>query len=114
MSEPKIYVPKSSAKAFKFNDGNETINLSFKTAEFIEFIKTHTNEKGYINLNVSPRRQTGEYGDTHSVSLNPWKPRDGQTTTKTPPTRQSSAPSNVARNSPAPAPSQDDDSDVPF
>ena len=42
-------------------------------AEVIQFIQAHTNERGYLNLNISKRNEVGQYGDTHSISLDTWK-----------------------------------------
>ncbi len=76
-NEPKIYVPKCKAKAVSFRDGGEIIKLGFEAAALVQFIHANTNERGYINLNVGKRREVGQYGDTHTVSLDTWKP-DGQ------------------------------------
>ncbi len=73
-NEQKTYVPKSSAKERVFNSGGSSINLSFKADELIAFIKEHRNEKGYLNLKIEKRREAGQYGDTHSVVLDTWKP----------------------------------------
>jgi hypothetical protein len=120
MPEPKIYCPKASAKEHVFRDGGSSIKLGFHAATLIEFVKAHTNEKGYINLLVSKRREVSQYGETHSISLDTFVPRqDGQ--------RQSAAPSDQpteaqrllaerrAGGKPASAPAEDDpDRDVPF
>ena len=75
MAETKTYVPKSSAKEVTFQDGGSLIRLSFKAAELVEFINQHANAKGYINLTVAKRREVGQYGDTHSVCLDTWQPK---------------------------------------
>ena len=76
MAEQKTYVPRSSAKEITFQTSGKTIlKLSFKASEFVEFIKSHTNAKGYLNLGVSARRETGPYGDTHCVWLDTWQPK---------------------------------------
>lgn len=69
--DPKIYVPKCSAKQVP----NTTIlKLSFKAKELRDFLNEHVNEKGYVNLCVTPRREVGQFGDTHCVWLDTWKP----------------------------------------
>ena len=59
MADDKIYAP-MSAKEKKFNDGGSALNLSAKADKLIAWINEHANEKGYINLVVSPRREVGQ------------------------------------------------------
>ncbi len=87
MPEPKLYVPKSSAREKQFDSGGSIIRLSFHAATLVEFVKNHTNEKGWINLNVSERREVSQHGDTHSVSLDTWKPT-GQAGSRQPDSRR--------------------------
>jgi hypothetical protein len=65
MAAEKRYVKKSSAKAF---GDYGAIRISFKVDEL------EVNEKGYVNLIVQPRKTVSEYGDTHSIMYNDWKP----------------------------------------
>lgn len=79
--EQKIYVPKVSAKQITFQASGKTIiKLGIHADTLIEFLKKHKNEKGYVNVGISERKQPGQYGDTHSVWLDTWKPgeRSGQ------------------------------------
>jgi hypothetical protein len=90
--QAKVYVPKSSAKEVTFRDGGSMLKLSFKVDEFIAFLQQNKNEKGYINLVCSKRREVGQYGDTHSLVLDTWKPsgdRKPTQATKTPSSPQS-------------------------
>ena len=75
MAETKTYVPKCSAKEITFQDGGSLLKLSFNAASLLEFVRNHSNEKGYLNLLVSARKTPGQYGDTHSVYLDTWKPK---------------------------------------
>ena len=59
----KTYL-KCSAKEKIFANGGSVLNIG---------IKAHTNERGYLNLNISKRNEVGQYGDTHSISLDTWK-----------------------------------------
>ncbi len=68
----KIYL-KSSAKEKIFPNGGSVLNIGIKAEELIQFIQAHTNERGYLNLNISKRNEVGQYGDTHSISLDTWK-----------------------------------------
>jgi hypothetical protein len=71
----KTYVPKSSAKQIETSFG-PLIKLSFQTEALKAFLAENTNEKGYINFTISERKEVGQYGDTHSVVLDDWKPSD--------------------------------------
>lgn len=76
MSEQnKIYVPKSGAKEITFQSGKKILKLNFKANELIAFLNQHKNDKGYVTLGVSERREVGQYGDTHCVWLDTWKPQ---------------------------------------
>lgn len=100
----KIYVPGSSAKAHRFQDGNHILKLGFHVEALEEFIKAHTNDRGYLNLVVSKRREPGKHGETHSVYLDDWQPRrEGST--------GSTRPATPTADSPEPVEQQDD---VPF
>lgn len=46
------------------------LSVSFK----LEDLKQYANEKGYINMTISPRKEVGQYWDTHNAILNEWKP----------------------------------------
>jgi hypothetical protein len=50
--------------------------FSGKSETFIEEIKKYTNEKGYFNFEITERRDEGKYGETHSLKLNEWKPKE--------------------------------------
>jgi hypothetical protein len=77
MPEEKTYVPRSGAKEISKN-GWSMLKLSFKSADFVKFIHENTNEKGYINLCVTKRREVGQYGDTHCVWLDTWRPSENR------------------------------------
>lgn len=95
----KTYVPKSSAKLRKVSFG-DVISLSFKSEDLIAFAKAHANDKGYLNLEILPRKTPSDYGDTHSVSLNDWKPATATT--------------QVTKKVSEPVEADPDDSEVPF
>jgi len=91
MSEAKVYVPKSSAKEVQFKDGGSLIRLSFKADELIAFVQEHVNERGYINLTLSKRREVSQYGETHSLMLDQWKPKPKDEYDQRPPAEQKPA-----------------------
>ena len=72
--QQKIYAPKTSAKQVTFNSGKSILKLGIHAETMIEFLRQHANEKGYVNLGISERREVGQYGDTHCVWLDTWKP----------------------------------------
>jgi len=59
--------------SFKEIDGKygSFFNMSFK----LEDLQELANDKGYINLTISKRKEVGQYGDTHSIVLNEYKPK---------------------------------------
>lgn len=48
--------------------------LSIKAEKFIEEIKSHTNESGYINIIVKDRKTADKYGNNVYIVLDTWKP----------------------------------------
>jgi len=56
----------------------------------IEKLSEYANEKGYVNMTMSKRREPGQYGDTHYFTLNDWKPEgDSNSAGSAPATGQS-------------------------
>lgn len=60
-----------SAKAVKTQYG-EILNLSLKLEDMQEIV----NERGYVSMSVMARREPGQYGDTHYVVENDYKPKN--------------------------------------
>jgi hypothetical protein len=75
MATDKIYAP-VNAKEKVFQDGGNIINFGGKADKLIAFIEQHKNAKGYINLVMARRKTPGQYGDTHTVYLSTWTPKD--------------------------------------
>lgn len=69
----KTYIDGITCKAVNGQFG-EFFNISVN----IEKLKQFSNEKGYINMTMSKRREPGQYGDTHYFTLNEWSP-EGKT-----------------------------------
>lgn len=65
----KTYIDGTSCKAVNGQFG-EFFNISVN----IDKLKEYANEKGYVNMTMSKRREPGQYGDTHYFTLNDWKP----------------------------------------
>ena len=68
----KTYIDGASCKAVN-GQFWEFFNISFN----IEKLSSYANDKGYVNLTLSKRKEVGQYGDTHYFTLNEWKPEDG-------------------------------------
>jgi len=79
MSDTKIYF--GQGKEFKFEDGGTTLNISFSNKDLDE-MKGYLNEKGYINLRCTKRKEPSQFGQTHSIVLDTWKPKDATKGTK--------------------------------
>ena len=64
----KTYIDGTSCKAITGQYG-EFFNMSFN----LEKLEQYANEKGYVNMTMSKRREPWQYGDTHYFTLNDWK-----------------------------------------
>lgn len=80
--QPKIYVPKTSAKEITFQDGGSIIKLGIHAETVAAFLLEHKNEKGYVNINICKRKAASQFGDTHYAVLDTWKPTPRQATTQ--------------------------------
>lgn len=79
MSNQKTYVPKSSIKErIVVLSGQKTqfINVGLHVDEFKNFMEQHVNERGYINLTIGRRKTPSDRGDTHSLWLDDYKPKE--------------------------------------
>ncbi|NDK09569.1 hypothetical protein GW846_02220 [Candidatus Gracilibacteria bacterium] len=65
----KTYIDGTSCKAVNGQFG-EFFNISVN----IEKLQAFANEKGYVNMTMSKRKEPGQYGDTHYFTLNEWSP----------------------------------------
>jgi hypothetical protein len=65
--QTKVYAPMSVEQ----RDGNygPFLRASFRKDKMLEFINKHANERGYVNLVISERKEVGKYGETHNVVL---------------------------------------------
>jgi len=67
----KTYIDGTSCKAINGQFG-EFFNISIN----IEKLQQYANEKGYVNMTMSKRREVGQYGDTHYLTLNEYNPEN--------------------------------------
>ena len=70
----KVYINGVSAKQVTFESGKSILKLNIHVGKLIEQLQQHVNEKGYVNLGVSERKEKGRFGETHTVWLDTWKP----------------------------------------
>lgn len=73
----KIYC--GSAKEVTFNDGGSVINVSLEMDKLEEYFKefgftSTTSGKRFLKLKIGRRRETGRFGETHTVEVDTWKP----------------------------------------
>lgn len=71
----KIYAP-ISIEQRAWPDGKPLWRIGIMAAEMIAFLQKHVNERGYVNLTMSARREPGKHGDTHYATLDTWKPKE--------------------------------------
>ena len=89
MPTPKTYVP-LFVKEHEFKDGGTMLKMSCKVEKLVAFLNQHVNSKGYVNMNISRRKEVGQYGDTHSVVLDTWEPKPKVEPSDPPPPRNQS------------------------
>jgi len=80
MSQEKKYV-RGNAKEISFDNGGDILNLSFNIYDFLSGVdnKGHkisefADENGWVKITAGRKREVDQYGNTHSLSLNEWKP----------------------------------------
>ena len=71
----KTYIEWASCKAINWQFW-EFFNMSFN----IEKLQQYANEKWYVNITMSKRREVGQYGDTHYFTLNEYNPNNNENT----------------------------------
>lgn len=74
MSE-KTYINGVFIKESKYG-----IKMSIKTETFCEQIKALANEKGYVNIEIKPRKEVDKNGNSHYAELDTWQPDKAKTT----------------------------------
>ena len=74
MSEQKIYINGIGIKKIEFKNGGHLLKLNINFEKFGEAMRPHVNEKGYVNVVISPRKTPGKNGETHTMFVDLWKP----------------------------------------
>ena len=62
-----FYVKEMSSEYGKF------FSASINVIQFIDFLRANQNDKGYVNLTITKRREPSPHGDTHTAYLNDYK-----------------------------------------
>ena len=74
----KIYV--GSGKEKKFDNGGSLISVTLSLDDLLREYNNHgfMSNRGdrKIKITVGTRRSVGEYGDTHTVTMDTWHPSD--------------------------------------
>ena len=70
----KTYV--GSAKHIKTQHGG-MLKVSFNRDD-LKKLEAALNGAGWVNLNVSKRREPSQYGQTHSIAIDDWTPKKDQ------------------------------------
>jgi hypothetical protein len=84
MSEEKIYVGRG-----KKSDRFDIVSIDICLTDLPkEHIKKGNNGKSYIKLNVSAKREVDDYGNTHTVTVDTWKPTQGNAPQSKPETKR--------------------------
>jgi len=73
----KTYIDWATCKAVN-GQFWEFFNISFN----VEKLTQYANEKGYVNVVMSKRKEPGQYGETHYFTLNEWNPENNQNSSK--------------------------------
>lgn len=99
MANQKNFI-KGSAREVEFSNGGSVLNISLNMQQLQELEQT----KGYVNLTISARREADQYGNTHMIYENTFKPKEGA----------ASAPAAKKPAAKKSAPAGDDGDDLPF
>lgn len=68
--EAKLFVGRVKSRSTKFGTAQK-IGLSKKD---VELLHAKLNEKGYVNLDLFPRKEQGKHGETHTLVIDEWQP----------------------------------------
>lgn len=87
MENKKTYVGTAKQKTINTKFGEmEVIKLSFSKKD-LETLMSNLNEKGWVNLDQVKRKEVGKYGETHSMTIDTWKPSEKSTPPANTPTK---------------------------
>ena len=77
MSVEKRYV-RGNCKEKKFDSGSPLLNLSFNVNKFLSkqdgSVSDYADENGWVQITVTAKREIDQYGNSHAIHLNEFKP----------------------------------------
>ena len=68
-NEERKYV--GNARKITFDNGGHVLNGSLS----LENLKAHVSEKGYVRITIAELRKPDNFGNTHSIYINEYKPK---------------------------------------
>ena len=73
-TKTKLYVGTAKQKTINTKFGEmEVVKISYSKKD-LELMMANLNEKGWVNLDQTKRKEVGKYGETHSMVIDLWKP----------------------------------------
>jgi hypothetical protein len=79
MSEKQFYgIWKEQEIQTKGGGKFSVIKASFRTEELKRLLEISEENRGWVNLDLTRRREPSDKGQTHYASLNTWKPKEEQ------------------------------------
>ena len=75
----KTYL-RGSVREKTFDNGSSLVNFSINVTDFIsgqsnKSILDYADEKGWVQLTMSSKKEIDSYGNTHSIFINEFKPK---------------------------------------
>lgn len=74
MADDKIYVGRGKEKTFGDGGNNVTMSICLSDIPKEHIKKSDKNGKSYVTLIVGKLKNTDDYGNTHTVRVDTWKP----------------------------------------
>ena len=72
----KTYINKCWIREKKFDNGGSVLNCGF----YVDELKEHADENGWVNMTIAERREPSEKGYTHYAYKDDWKPKGSDET----------------------------------
>ena len=70
-NQQTVYANGTWVRSKTFENGDQILKVSILVDKFIDFLKEHKKEDGFVNLVLSPKRTPDEIS-SHSVKLDSW------------------------------------------
>lgn len=89
MSKDTVFI-KGSVRQVTFNNGGTVFNVSIN----VEDLAQHKDDKGYARIVIVERREPDQYGNTHYMKVNDYKPEEKEQQAPPPRRAQVKSPNN--------------------